>query len=980
MKLATFIKDFLGIWIILHYLQLSENTTIKDKIAGVTIKVLDKQVRAHLGIPYAAPPVGDLRFRKPQPVKDWDFVYNATQKPPSCMQDPMFDYPEWSNRHPKEVSEDCLYINVWVPASTTCGDKLAAMVWIYGGGFTVGSTNMDIYDGSVIASVGEVIFVSFNYRLGAFGYANFGQDDAAGNMGMLDQVMALKWVHENIEAFGGDKDLITIFGESAGSMSVAHHLISPMTKGLFKRAILQSGTNNQPIFTANPEANLELTSMMAKELGCSEDDMLPCMKRVDAFDIAAFQKQFMRRKKDFSNFSSSKRISVSARRSISLYRLKLLKEEEPKLSKSEFESILGHFYEVTSKSVNLIVQEYLRDIADEASFTITKQTIKALGHGIFTCPIFHLTERFTQNNRKVFHYTFNHTRIKSPRKKWMGVPHFEDVTEQLRQNFILVTELQMKLSIFVRSSLVIWILFQCMLLCENTSIKDKITGVTIKVLDKQVKAYLGIPYATPPVGNLRFREPQPVKDWDFVYNATQKPPSCMQTPLEIDPEWPNRHPKEVSEDCLYINVWVPASTTCGDKLATMVWIYGGGFTVGSTNMDIYDGSVIASVGEVIFVSFNYRLGAFGYANFGQDDAAGNMGMLDQVMALKWVHENIEAFGGDKDLITIFGESAGSMSVAHHLISPMTKGLFKRAILQSGTNNLPTFTANPEANLELTSMMAKELGCSEDDMLPCMKRVDAFDIAAFQKQFIQGKKTLAIFVPQNGSPFLPENSLESVNSGKFHDVDVLIGETRDEGSLFLLIHNLDLMKRMEPILSKSESESILGNFYKVNTESANRIVQEYLEDIADEASFTITKQTIKAMGHGVFSCPIFHLAEKLSQNNRKVFHYTFNHTRIKSPMKKWIGVPHFEDMYFVFGKPFTRVKQFTPEEMEFSKRIIELWTSFAKTGKPSYEGMKEEWLQFDEKERRSLSLTLGNIHLTKAEEEKCKFWKEFYGYG
>ncbi|XP_023220572.1 cholinesterase-like [Centruroides sculpturatus] len=537
----------------------------------------------------------------------------------------------------------------------------------------------------------------------------------------------------------------------------------------------------------------------------------------------------------------------------------------------------------------------------------------------------------------------------------------------------------MKLATFMKHFLGIWIILHYLQLSENTTIKDKIAGVSIKILNKQVEAYLGIPYATPPVGDLRFSEPQPVKDWDFVYNATQKPPSCMQDPMFDFPEWSNRQPKEISEDCLYINVWVPESTTCGDKLTTMVWIYGGGFTLGSTNMDIYDGSVIASVGEVIFVSFNYRLGAFGYANFGQDDAAVNAGMLDQVLALKWVHENIEAFGGDKDLITIFGESAGSMSVAHHLISPMTKGLFKRAILQSGSNNQQTFTANPEDNFEFTSMMAKELGCSEDDMLPCMRRVDAFDIAAFQKQFMQRKKTFATLIPQKGSPFLPEDPFESIDNGKFHDVDILIGETKDEGSIFLLLYRLKLLNEEEPNLSKSEFESILSHFYKVNSESVNLIVQEYLRDVADDASFTITKQTIKALGHGIFTCPIFHLAERLSQNNRNVFHYVFNHTRTKSPRKKWMGVPHFEDVYFVFGKPFMTVNDYSREEMEFSKKIIELWTSFAKTGKPSYEGMEEEWLQFDEKDRRSFSLTLGNIHLTKAEEEKCKFWKQFYGF-
>ncbi|XP_067119172.1 acetylcholinesterase-like [Centruroides vittatus] len=532
----------------------------------------------------------------------------------------------------------------------------------------------------------------------------------------------------------------------------------------------------------------------------------------------------------------------------------------------------------------------------------------------------------------------------------------------------------MKLSTFVRSSLVIWILFQYIQLCANTSIKDKITGITIKVADKYINTYLGIPYASPPVGNLRFSELQPVEESDFVYNATRKSNSCMQNSIFQEAEWANFQGMELNEDCLYINIWIPASKTCGESFATMVWIHGGGFNFGSANMDLYDGAVIASIGEVIVVSFNYRLGAFGYANFDTKNAAVNAGMLDQVMALKWVHENIEAFGGDKDLITIFGESAGSMSVAHHLISPMSKGLFKRAILQSGTNNQPIFTANPEANLELTSMMAKELGCSDEDILKCMRNVKAFDIISFEKEFMQRKKTFATFLPQKGSPFLPEDPFESIHNGKFHDVDILIGETKDEGSSFLIA-----LKHEDPFLSKSEAVSILEQTYSVRIESVNSIVQEYLGNNADEVSLTVLKQTIQAIGDGIFTCPIFHFSEKYSKNNRKVFHYIFNHTRIKSPIKKWMGVPHFEDVYFVFGEPLVRVKDYEPEEMKFSKRIIELWTSFAKTGKPSYEGMEEEWLEFDEKERRSLSLTLGNIHLTTAEEEKCNFWKEFYDY-
>ncbi|XP_023220569.1 cholinesterase-like isoform X2 [Centruroides sculpturatus] len=537
----------------------------------------------------------------------------------------------------------------------------------------------------------------------------------------------------------------------------------------------------------------------------------------------------------------------------------------------------------------------------------------------------------------------------------------------------------MKLSTFVRSSLVIWFIFQCIQQCANTSIKDKITGITTKVLDKYINAYLGIPYATPPVGDLRFSEPQPVKDWDFVYNATQKSNYCMQDPINREVEWANIEGKELNEDCLYINIWVPTSKTCGESFATMVWIHGGGFNVGSANMDIYDGAVIASIGNVIVVSFNYRIGAFGYANFDSENAAVNAGMLDQVMALKWVHQNIEYFGGNKDLITIFGESAGSMSVANHLISPMTKGLFKRAILQSGSNYHELFTVKPKNNIELTSMLSKELGCSEEDTLKCMRNANPFDIAAAELKLMQRRQVVLSFLPQKGSPFLPEDPFQSIDDGKFHDVDILIGATKDEGSVFLRLQNLELINEEKPILSKSESLSLLSKIFTKDGESLNRIVQEYLGNVADDDTLTIVKQTIKAIGDAHFMCPILHLTEKLSKNNRNVFHYIFNHTRIKSPIKKWIGVPHFEDIYFVFGMPFVDGENYEKEELQFSKKIIQAWTSFAKTGKPSYDGMEQEWSEFGVNERRSLSLSLQRFHLARAEEEKCNFWKQFYGY-
>ncbi|XP_023241644.1 acetylcholinesterase-like [Centruroides sculpturatus] len=476
-----------------------------------------------------------------------------------------------------------------------------------------------------------------------------------------------------------------------------------------------------------------------------------------------------------------------------------------------------------------------------------------------------------------------------------------------------------------------------------------------------------------PVGLLRFQEPQPTKAWNDVYNATEKKASCMQDSSLNSGEWLNRDPKDISEDCLYINLWIPTVNEEDKPFSTMVWIHGGGFRSGSSNMDVYDGALLASIGNVIVASFNYRLGAFGYANFDHEEARGNMGMLDQVMALKWIHQNIEAFGGDKDTITICGGSVGATSVAHHLLSPLTKGLFKRAILQSGSNYHKFWAVDPEVNIRKTELISKELGCNGNELLNCMRDVNAEDIATTEKNYFEAKQSMFSFLPQKGSPYLPEDPFVAIDSGKFHEVDVLIGEVSDEGSFFLSMLKPEFIREDDPKLKKSEAKDLLSKFYETEGESLDRIEQDYL-DVSEEDYHSILKNTIMAFGDGLVTCPIIHLAKKLSSGNRNIYHYTFNHTRIKSGTKKWMGVPHSEDVYFVFGMPFVNEDEYTTEELEFSKSIIDMWTSFAKTGKPSSANVDEEWKVFDQEDRNSFSLTLGNIHSVKTEvNEKCKVW-------
>jgi len=220
-------------------------TGVRDAASGVV---------AFKGIPFAAPPVGQLRWKAPQPVQPWPGVKKCDTFGPSPMQAKPVPFAVYTSEFliPEQpISEDCLYLNVWTKARR--GEKRPIFVWIYGGGFTSGGTAVPIYDGEALAKKG-IIFVSINYRVGVFGFlahpdlTKESPDHASGNYGLLDQIAALKWIKTNITAFGGDPDNVTIGGQSAGSMSVNCLVASPLTKGLFNKAIAESGS----FMTANP--------------------------------------------------------------------------------------------------------------------------------------------------------------------------------------------------------------------------------------------------------------------------------------------------------------------------------------------------------------------------------------------------------------------------------------------------------------------------------------------------------------------------------------------------------------------------------------------------------------------------------------------------------------------------------------------------------------------------------------------------------
>jgi para-nitrobenzyl esterase len=255
--------------------QIREAAVTGGRVSGV----VTNGIAAFKGIPFAAPPVGDLRWKAPQPVKAWTGVKAATTFGASCLQDTTFVKLFGA---PELISEDCLYLNVWTPAKSA-NERLPVMVWIYGGAFTGGMTSIPAYDGALLAEKG-VVLVSIAYRVGAFGFLahpELTKEGGTGNFGLQDQIAGLRWVKDNISKFGGDPRAVTIFGESAGGISVSMLAASPAAKGLFHRAISESGGNFGPAKTAN-EGGATVPSLAVAEAAGQA-----FLKRLGVTDIKA---------------------------------------------------------------------------------------------------------------------------------------------------------------------------------------------------------------------------------------------------------------------------------------------------------------------------------------------------------------------------------------------------------------------------------------------------------------------------------------------------------------------------------------------------------------------------------------------------------------------------------------------------------------------------------------------------------------------
>ncbi|HEX4065900.1 MAG TPA: carboxylesterase/lipase family protein [Acidobacteriaceae bacterium] len=442
--------------------------------------------------------------------------------------------------------------------------------------------------------------------------------------------------------------------------------------------------------------------------------------------------------------------------------------------------------------------------------------------------------------------------------------------------------------------------------------------------DGQVRAFLGIPYAAPPVGPLRWKPPEAAWKWTGVREATAFGARCVQP--DIYPDMHFRDPGP-SEDCLTLNVWTAAKDKKA-KLPVMVWIYGGGFSAGATSEARQDGAHLATKG-VIVVSMNYRLGIFGFlalpglADESGQHAAGNYGLMDQTAALRWVQKNIAAFGGDPDNVTVFGESAGSFSVSAQMASPLAQGLFRHAIGESGGafpgQHGPAFKPLEETEKEAGAFATTAFGTSDVAKLRTMTADDLTEKVQAAARTHPGRLP---FWPDVDGYFLPEPVTQIYAEGKQAHVPLLGGWNRDEPSAMVA-------RFPQP----ATTESFTATAQKTFADQAPQFLQLYPATTAAEA----IRSTIDFAGDTFIAFGTWEWLEAQAGTGMEpVYRYHFERP---SPADKYhpagSGAFHSDEIEYVFGTLDSRPNAvWQPEDRKLSDLIETYWTNFAKTGNPN----------------------------------------------
>ena len=451
---------------------------------------------------------------------------------------------------------------------------------------------------------------------------------------------------------------------------------------------------------------------------------------------------------------------------------------------------------------------------------------------------------------------------------------------------------------------------------------------------ERIQIFKGIPFAAPPVGDLRWKAPQAVKPWKEVKECISFGPSPVQPPPFPFMCWSEEYliPKEpISEDCLYLNVWAPKNDdkNSTSKKAVLVYIYGGGFASGGAGCDIYDGTAMAKK-DIVFVSINYRVGVFGFlahpelSSENDKKTSGNYALLDMVAALQWVHDNIEAFGGDPSRVTIAGQSAGAFAVNFLAASPLTKGLIHAAIAESGGSILPSML-RPKMQLqqmeEVGVGFAKKLGCTN---IKELRNKTANEILA--------SSGLSLAGPFEDGYVVPSSMMQTYLQNKQNDIPTLLG------------WNLDDKVSGPPMTADKYIESIQKQF-GTNAEKVLALYPATDNAIAAVSQGDLSRdQTFGVQGYTWASL-------QSEKGKAPVYVYNFNRKLPAATPENDFGAFHTGEVPYAYNNLHTvKNRPFTKADFELADQMSSYWVNFAKTGNPNG-GVLANWPIYDKETKQ-----------------------------
>lgn len=505
---------------------------------------------------------------------------------------------------------------------------------------------------------------------------------------------------------------------------------------------------------------------------------------------------------------------------------------------------------------------------------------------------------------------------------------------------------------------------------------------------KSVSKFLGIPYADPPTGELRFQAPQPLKEWKpSVRLVKNHGPICWQskgfefvTKLFVQNF-------TYSEDCLYLDIYSP---NVSSSLPVMFYIHGGGYELGSSIT--YPGDILSLQGVVVVV-IQYRLGPFGFFTTGDSAAPGNYGMLDQVEALKWVNENIEKFGGNANKVTIFGASAGGLSVSLQVLSPLSKDLFHQAIAESGVDLSPQAMQPTSLAVTHAKSLAEKLACpvsDHDKMVTCIRDKTPTEIMAASTaanfEFVDHPH----WSPVVDKNFLPDSPQNLRRKGEFNKVTLMVSFNSNEGAgavgIMANYSYVGLMQSVENGVSKSFFKTFVAKFAQVreSRKETAALIADAMEfmytpwpDNSDKSA--LRSQLVDLLSDYYYFAASHEVADSHSQF-APVYMYEFAHRSIFSLSPKWVGVDHGTNAPYDFGNPLKPVApfRFSEADKNVSLFIMASYKNFASSGDPSPQPLSGvTWEKYNSSHRAYLRVDANPRMAAAFNPRRMAFWNDYY---